>query len=151
VCEKEIRLTDGTLTQWIFSSRYCSCKFPSPAVISAGRPDREEQQFKPIEETELELDNALFPIDRYKPLSELGKGASGKVYLCRDRLLGKKVAVKCLQLITPQQLVSFQMEARATSQLRHPGLVAIMDFGSTESGAPYMVKEYARGISLEQY
>lgn len=97
------------------------------------------------------FDSNSFPAKRYEALSIIGQGAAGVVYLCRDRMLGgKKVAIKCLRAITADQLVSFQREAKATSLLTHPGVVAVLDFGSNENGAPYMVMEYVEGASLEQ-
>jgi Serine/threonine protein kinase len=100
-------------------------------------------------EPELEVDPGKFPLERYKPILLLGKGAAGSVYLCRDRLLGKKVAVKTLTELSPTQLIAFQLEAKATSKLTHPSIVTVMDFGATESGCPFMVMEYIDGISLE--
>ncbi|MBX9692669.1 MAG: serine/threonine protein kinase [Cyanobacteria bacterium] len=145
----------GSITQFVFRSDLCSCDrskiqptpttgttFKQPAF--AGFTDSDEN------ETELELPAGSFPIDRYKPLQKLGKGGAGAVYLCRDRLLGKRVAVKVLHQLTAEQLIAFQDEARATSKLNHPNIVKVMDFGATESGVPFMVMEYIRGISLEQ-
>src|SRR5262249_30984498 len=90
-------------------------------------------------------------LERYKAISELGTGGSSTVYLCRDRLLGKKVAVKTLNQLTSEQLISFQTEARANSKLSHPAILTLLDFGPTESGAPYMVLEYFNGITLDRY
>jgi serine/threonine protein kinase len=132
----------------------CNCDRDSAALVSPvsdyGR-QKPEETVLPKDETEMDLDGESFPLDRYKPLNEIGRGASGVVYLCRDRLLGKKVAVKCLHSINATQLVDFQNEARATSQLKHPGVVGVLDFGSTRGGAPFMVLEYVNGISLGQY
>lgn len=98
----------------------------------------------------LALDPDSFPLDRYEPISELGKGSAGIVYLCRDRLLEKRVAIKCLRTLTADQLMGFQAEAKSTSLLKHVGVVAVLDFGVTSGGAPYMVMEYAEGKTLEQ-
>lgn len=103
------------------------------------------------DEQELEVDASYFPTDRYKALSQIGHGAAGNVYLCRDRLLGTKLAVKCLRHISGEQLIAFQQEAKATSSLSHQNIVKIYNFGVTDSGAPYMVMEYVEGISLEQF
>ncbi|MBX9667595.1 MAG: protein kinase [Candidatus Obscuribacterales bacterium] len=92
-------------------------------------------------EIEINVVNDLFPKDRYKPLGELGHGSAGNVYLCRDRVLGKKVAIKTRRS-TPDQLISFQQEARATSALQYPNIVTILDFGTTNEGAPYMVLDF---------
>ncbi|MBZ0188171.1 MAG: protein kinase, partial [Candidatus Obscuribacterales bacterium] len=102
-------------------------------------------------EEELELAPESFPVDRFKPISELGRGAGGSVYLCRDRLLGKKVAIKVLHVLTGEQLIAFQEEARVTNKLDHPRIVSILDFGSTESGVPFMVLEYFPGETLREH
>lgn len=102
-------------------------------------------------EPELTLDPAKFPVDRYKAIEVLGMGGSGTVYLCRDRLLNKKVAVKTLHQLTAGELISFQKEARANSKLSHPAILTLIDFGPTECGAPYMVLEFFQGITLAQH
>lgn len=139
----------GSFTQWVFRSDLCNCEVPE-----AMRPSLDfvpQEQFESIAEEENELlleGEPPFPLDRYKPLLELGKGTSGHVYLCRDRLLQKRVAIKCLWAVTPEQLIGFQREAKATSLLSHPGVVSVLDFGGTAGGAPYMVMEYVEGTSL---
>ncbi|MCA9805574.1 MAG: serine/threonine protein kinase, partial [Cyanobacteria bacterium HKST-UBA02] len=146
----------GTLTSMIFRSDLCSCQRPEAepsletfeplktAVFEGYREDDEDEE-------ELGLSPEDFPVDRYGPLRELGRGAGGTVFLCRDRLLRKKVAIKMLNVLTDEQLVSFQDEARATSRLDHPDLISILDFGITGSGAPFMVLEYFPGITLREY
>ncbi len=141
----------GSLTTWIFAADRCQCEVPDlpPTTRSELAQPKKKGPDKPSDvENELDLSAAQFPIDRYKPISIIGVGASGYVYLCRDRLLGKKVAVKCLRSVTAEQLVSFQKEAKATSQLNHPFVIKVLDFGGTQDGAPYMVMEYFKGISL---
>lgn len=95
-----------------------------------------------------DLDSEFFPLDRYQPLKELGSGSGGSVYLCKDLLLGKKVAVKVLHVLSAEQLVAFQEEARATSRLNHENIISIIDFGSTPGGSPYMVLEFFPGQTL---
>lgn len=120
-----------------------------PAVLDDAPTFTQEAELP--EEDELEIPgNPPFPLDRYKPLVALGAGTSGRIYLCRDRFLGKKVAIKCLHNVTPEQLIAFQQEARAMSFLNHPGIVPVHDFGATESGAPYMVMDYVKGITLTE-
>ncbi len=101
------------------------------------------------EEPELSIASEQFPIERYKPIAKLGHGASGTVYLSRDRLLKKKVGVKVLNHLSGEQLIAFQNEAKLTSKLKHPNIIQVLDFGPTPSGFPYMVLEYSdRVISL---
>jgi len=99
----------------------------------------------------IEVEADSFPLDRYQPLGELGRGAGGTVYLCRDRVLGKEVAVKVLHFLTAEQLLLFQDEARALSKLEHHNIVSILDFGATGSGVPFMVLEHFPGETLTEY
>lgn len=144
----------GSFTQWVFRQDLCTCNQPGYALSSfqtnqTAPNELSEESY--ADEEELEVNSDKFPIERYKPLAELGRGASGTVYLCRDRLLGTKVAVKVLTVLTSEKLVSFQNEARATSRLSHKNIVKILDFGATESGYPYMVMERFVGESLEKF
>lgn len=149
-CGKRIeRGRSGSFTQWVFRTDTCDCERPEAVQITSNR----EEHVEVIEEDDgepLPLSRESFPVDRYRPLVELGGGMAGAVYLCRDLLLNKKVALKTLRQLNAEQLVSFQAEARATSKLVHPGIIQVLDFGATESGEPYMVMEYIDGMSLDQ-
>lgn len=145
----------GSMTQWIFRASTCTCE--RPGRIATVDPYAENQSHGTThdipqdDEAELQVDASQFPSSRYKALSVLGEGGSGKVYLCRDRLLGTKVAVKTLRQLNKEQLIAIQTEARATSSLIHPLILKTLDFGPTESGSPYMVMEYFNGIPLNQW
>lgn len=102
-------------------------------------------------ETELDLDGESFPLARYIPLYLLGCGASGSVYLAKDRVLAKPVAVKVLHTVEPAQAIDFQNEARVMSSLDHSNIIKVFDFGCTDEGAPYMVLEYLPSVTLESY
>ncbi len=142
----------GSITQFLFGPEQCQCDRPEPTGKPRPFKGASFDGFLEDEgEVELQLDGDRFPIDRYKALKEIGKGAAGVVYLCRDRLLEKRVAVKILQRLTPEQLISFQDEARATSRLNHPNIIQILDFGVTTGGFPFMVMEYVDGRTIETY
>ncbi len=132
------------MTQWILASETCSCA-RNPQVS-------EKSNSTNTHETEIELavDKEKFPIERYKPIRIIGEGSSGIVFLARDRLLTKKVAVKVLKVIDSTHVVSFQNEARVTSQLNHRNIARVVDFGKTTGETPYMVLDYIQGMSLEQ-
>ena len=124
---------EGSFTQYIFRSELCSCENPkpfhptaAPGKISFSRrvaEDLTELETIPEDEAEIAVDADKFPLQRYRPTAILGSGASGTVYLCTDRLLNKRVAVKILHHLSAEQLISFQDEARLTSQLNHPNIV----------------------------
>lgn len=142
----------GSFTQYIFRSDLCACEKPEPEKVIQSRDFQKVPiQFEDVEnEGEIEFNSGAFPSERYKPISILGQGAGGAVYLSRDRLLNKLVAVKLLRFPDERLIVDFQSEARATSSLKHPNIVSVQDFGLTEASVPYMVLEYVPGRSLEQ-
>ena len=71
---------------------------------------------------------------RYQVDSVLGRGGMGAVYLARQTLLGKQVAIKELSLdvtdpeVRHAALQQFQREAEILGQLCHPDLVRVIDF-----------------------
>jgi serine/threonine-protein kinase len=90
-------------------------------------------------------------IGNYKIVRAIGEGGMGTVYLAEHPMIGKRVAVKMLRpdLGTDPGLVSrFFQEARAVNEIRHPNIVDISDFGSTEDGIVYFVMELLEGRSL---
>lgn len=152
-CAKRIPTRAGSITQWVFKEGTCACDRPEP--VERVNDNYHQPAFKGYrkgdDEEELNLAKEDFPVERFAALAELGRGASGIVYLCRDKVLGKKVAVKTLLHLEAAQIVSFQDEARATARLNHPNIVTVLDFGVTDSGIPYMVMDHVPGISLEQH
>ncbi len=153
-CAKSLRKgRSGSLTQWIFKHDLCCCEGQNlPRLVSAASKTNEpspESSKEAEGESELTLEDEKFPHDRYKPLAVLGSGANGIVYLSRDRLLAKRVAVKVLRVIERERLLSFQNEARTASRLSHPHITKVLDFGCTPEGTPFMVMEYVEGLTLE--
>lgn len=82
----------------------------------------------------------------------LGEGGMGWVYEARHLRLNKRVAVKLMArelAANPEALARFHREAQVTSQLGHPHLVTVIDFGTTEVGEPFLVMEYLDGEDLD--
>lgn len=141
----------GTLTQWIFRADLCTCEAPTWVKNQLdAAADAPLETFEAEELEELPMEPGSFPVERYGPIRRIGMGASGTVYLCRDRLLKKKVAVKVLNNLSSEQLVAFQREAKATSQIVHPNIVKVLDFGVSGGKLPYMVLEFIDGLSLQE-
>jgi tetratricopeptide (TPR) repeat protein len=87
---------------------------------------------------------------RYRLVRELGRGATGVVYLARDAELERDVAIKLLHphLASDQQrdaLARFFHEARVMASLRHPNVVAVLDLDETSRR---IVMELAAGGTL---
>src|SRR5437763_928488 len=88
----------------------------------------------------------------YQIVAPLGAGGMGEVYRARDSRLGREVAIKVLPESfskDPDRLRRFEQEARAASQLNHPNIVTVHDFG-THGGAPYVVQELLEGETLRE-
>ncbi|MEJ2453523.1 MAG: HDOD domain-containing protein [Candidatus Thiodiazotropha sp.] len=84
-------------------------------------------------------------IGRFQVGRMLGSGSQGKVYLCHDTQLERRVAIKLLN----QSLsgCAFRDEARTMSRLQHPNIVSIYEMGQHKD-TPYLVFEYVEGELL---
>ena len=88
--------------------------------------------------------------EEYQLVRLLGRGAMGAVYLARDLLLDRPVAVKFVQAADdPDARTRFFDEARAIARLQHPNVVAIYRVAEV-AGHPYLVSEYVRGRPLDE-
>jgi tRNA A-37 threonylcarbamoyl transferase component Bud32 len=88
----------------------------------------------------------------YEIAGVVGAGGMGEVYKARDTRLGRDVALKMLPAElsqSPDSVRRFETEARATSALSHPNVLAVHDFGRHD-GAPYLVCELLEGETLRQ-
>jgi len=88
----------------------------------------------------------------YDILSTLGVGGMGTVFLAREKMLDRYVAIKTLrneQAVTPHHRERFRREARIAAQLSHPGIVPLHAFGEV-GGLWYLVMGYVRGQTLAQ-
>ncbi|MFT3840732.1 MAG: protein kinase [Myxococcaceae bacterium] len=87
---------------------------------------------------------------RFKVIELLGRGGMGDVYLGEQVSLGRKVALKTLRndLSTqPGMTERFKREALLLSQVDHPSVVRVIDFGLAES-TYVLVMEYVEGENL---
>ena len=89
-------------------------------------------------------------IDHYRVVRLVGRGGMGEVYLARDTLLGRRVALKVVhrqRIGSAEAIARFLFEARATARFSHPHIVAIHGVGEVE-GQPYLALEYLEGRTL---
>jgi eukaryotic-like serine/threonine-protein kinase len=88
--------------------------------------------------------------NRYEIQRGIARGGMAEVYLARDQLLDRPVAVKVLfaeYARDPSFVERFRREAQSAANLNHPNIVAIYDWGQ-ERGTYFIVMEYVRGRSL---
>ncbi len=89
---------------------------------------------------------------RYEILKSIGEGGMANVFLAKDTILDREVAVKVLRgdLAADEKFIRrFQREALSVSNLSHPNIVEVYDVGE-EDGEYYIVMEYLNGKTLKQ-
>jgi len=95
-------------------------------------------------------------IGRYEIVRTLGRGAMGVVYLARDPLIDRRVALKTLRVDLDDEVAAefrerFLREARAAGRISHAGIVTIHDVGEDpESGLVFIAMEYIEGRDLKE-
>jgi len=101
--------------------------------------------------------NAIAPtFGKYEILEELGQGAMGTVYLGKDPMINREVAIKTLKYNeVPEEELNeikerFFREAEAAGRLSHPKIVTIYDIGE-EHDIAYMAMELLDGKNLSAY
>lgn len=90
--------------------------------------------------------------DRYELVRHIARGGMAQVYLARDILLDRPVALKVLfpELSVDQSFVQrFRAEAKAAANLSHPNIVAVYDWGQGER-TYFIVMEFVDGSTLSQ-
>jgi serine/threonine-protein kinase len=83
----------------------------------------------------------------------LAKGGMGAVWVAQNTLTERKVAIKFMLpelATTPDTVQRFFREAKASARIDHPCIVDVLDLGTLEDGAPFLVMEMLEGRSLEQ-
>ncbi|SFT34629.1 Serine/threonine protein kinase [Geodermatophilus amargosae] len=93
---------------------------------------------------------------RYRLLERIGGGGMGAVWLGRDELLDRQVAVKQVLLAagadpetTDQQRLRALREGRIAARLSHPHAISVYDV-ALEQGVPWLVMEYLPSRSLAE-
>ena len=97
-------------------------------------------------------------LGRYEIVRELGKGAMGIVYLAKDPLIGRLVALKTIRPSahaddedTREFQARFVREAQAAGILNHPSIVTVHDIGQDDpSGMSFIAMEYVEGQNLKE-
>ncbi len=88
--------------------------------------------------------------DRYRIERRIGRGGMADVFLARDQLLARDVAVKVLFpefAVDPKFVERFRREAQSAAGLTHPNIVNVYDWGRFET-TYFIAMEYVEGRTL---
>jgi non-specific serine/threonine protein kinase/serine/threonine-protein kinase len=94
-------------------------------------------------------------IGNYRLLRRIGQGGMGVVYaaclVTED--FQKQVALKLVKpsLASSQILRRFRMERQMLAGLDHSNIARLLDAGTSEEGAPYLVMEFVEGLPIDRY
>lgn len=89
--------------------------------------------------------------ERYELIDIIGQGGMADVYLARDTILNRTIAIKLLRTSLakdPVYIARFQREASAAAALSHKNIVEIYDVGE-DNDQYYIVMEYVPGTTLK--
>jgi len=103
-------------------------------------------------------DTPRLKLGRYEVVRELGKGAMGIVYLAKDPLIGRLVALKTIRSAahadddeTREFQQRFIREAQAAGILNHPAIVTVHDIGQDDAtNTNFIAMEYVEGQNLKE-
>ncbi len=112
----------------------------SPAQVTLDRPSK--------------IDGPGTVIGRYQLLELIGEGGMGLVYLAEQKEpVKRRVAFKIIKpgMDSQQVIARFEAERQALAVLDHPNIAHVFDAGCTETGRPYFVMEYVKGMSITRY
>jgi len=90
---------------------------------------------------------------KYLVIHKLGSGGMGTVYLAQDVDLGRKVAVKVMNVADQTGALAARMtrEARIVALLEHPSIVPIHDVGKLDDGRVFYAMKLVQGNRLDEF
>ena len=116
-------------------------KWPSEKMIERLREEVELPDFPDFDDT------------KYRLIRRIGSGGMGTVYLAQDTALGRKVAVKVMNIADPSGALATRMtrEARIVALLEHPSIVPIHDVGTLDDGRVFYAMKLVQGSRLDEH
>jgi serine/threonine protein kinase len=91
---------------------------------------------------------------RYKLLEQIGEGGMGTVWVAEQmQPVRRKVALKLIKagMDSKTVLSRFEAERQALALMDHPNIAKVLDGGTTDSGRPFFVMEYVKGVPFTKY
>ena len=91
---------------------------------------------------------------RYKLLEKIGEGGMGAVWVAEQmQPVRRKVALKLIKpgMDSRSVLARFEAERQALAVMDHPNIAKVLDGGLAETGRPFFVMEYVKGVPITEY
>jgi eukaryotic-like serine/threonine-protein kinase len=91
--------------------------------------------------------------ESYRVTRLIGVGGMGSIYEAEHTRVKKRVAIKLMSkelAAYPDLLARFRREVKVTTDLAHPNIVDVVDFGEAPTGEPFLVMEYLDGEDLDR-
>lgn len=104
------------------------------------------------EQTMRTMNRTLAGERRYTPIKEIGRGGMGVVYLAKDSVLDREVALKVLptSIKSNERVIqTFLREAKSAAALNHPNIITVFDTGM-QDGDYYIAMEYIDGKTIKR-
>jgi serine/threonine-protein kinase len=88
---------------------------------------------------------------RYRLMERIGSGGMGVVYLAKDSILDRRVALKVLDFpdASGELAVRLLREAHILATLEHPGIVPVHDAGTLSDGRVFYAMKFVEGRRLD--
>jgi WD40 repeat protein/serine/threonine protein kinase len=105
-------------------------------------------------ENTLKIEGPGTRIGHYELLELIGEGGMGLVYLAEQKEpVKRRVALKIIKpgMDSKEVIGRFEAERQALALLDHPNIAHIFDADTTETGRPYFVMEYVKGMTITRY
>ena len=120
---------------------------------SGSRPSKTDSSTSGKESPRRKVAAGPLPLlDRHGDPSPLGVGGMGEVFLVREKLLNRFVALKAVRAelaSRPSSIKRFLKEAQITAQLQHPGVIPVYEHGELPDGRPYFTMREIKGRTLK--
>jgi len=90
---------------------------------------------------------------RYQLLERVARGGMGVVYAALDEMLGRRVAIKVLDVPVADGDLARRLnrEARVLAHLEHPGIVPVHDVGTLADGRVFYAMKFVEGQRLDKH
>ncbi|HEV2731378.1 MAG TPA: serine/threonine-protein kinase, partial [Terriglobales bacterium] len=93
-------------------------------------------------------------IERYRLLQQIGEGGWGVVFLAEQKEpVRRQVALKVIKpgMDTKSVIARFGAERQALALMDYPHIAHVLDAGATQTGRPFFVMEFVRGVKITEY